>query len=272
MTQQHSLTVPSGSVISQSVAAGTPLLPGTTVDLVVSKGGIATPDVVGKTQDAANATISSAGLVPGTVTRQYNATVPANTVISQTPAAGTPVLPTAAVSLVVSRGVQPAVMPDITGRSQVQAESAIANAGLTLGTVTQEYSGTVAAGSVTAQSPAPGTEVPPGTVVSMVVSLGPTPLPEGEGEPMTTDTARQQLATAYERADSNGDGTLSFDEAAAAVPGLSQAVFNELDTDGNGQLSAGELGLDVGSGCGGCQGGKGTFSPFGWDKGLDSLF
>jgi hypothetical protein len=45
-------------------------------------------------------------------------------------------------------------------------------------------------------------------------------------------------------------------ESVAAVPGLTQAVFNELDTDANGELSEDELGMEDGSGCAGCRSGK----------------
>jgi hypothetical protein len=138
--------------------------------------------------------------------------------------------------------------------------------------VTLAHSGTVAAGNVLSQSPAAGSEVPPGTTVSIAVSLGAAPLPEGEGEPVDADTARQQLADAYDTADTNGDGTLSFDEAEAAAPGLTRTTFDALDTNGDGQLDAEELGADAGSGCAGCQGGKGGWLPLGPGKTLGDLF
>ena len=104
LTQEYSLTVPQGSVISQFPAAGTAVLPGTEVNLILSRGGIAVPNVVGQTQNAAAATLAAAQIVVGTFTEQYSLTVPSGTVISQSVTAGTQVLPGAAVNLVVSRG------------------------------------------------------------------------------------------------------------------------------------------------------------------------
>ncbi len=64
----------------------------------------AVPNVVGLPRADAEAAITGAGLVVGTVTEEHHATVPAGSVISQDPAAGTGVLLGSAVSLVVSSG------------------------------------------------------------------------------------------------------------------------------------------------------------------------
>ncbi len=105
VTQQLSTTVPAGSVISQDPIAETTVAAGSAVTLVVSSGApVSVPDVVGLTQTAAAATITNAGLILGVVTQQSSATVPAGSVISQSPAAGTSVADGSAVNLVVSSG------------------------------------------------------------------------------------------------------------------------------------------------------------------------
>jgi len=62
------------------------------------------PNVVGMTQSSAEAAITGAGLTVGTVTEEYNNTVPVGDVISQNPVAGVLLLPGGAVNLVVSLG------------------------------------------------------------------------------------------------------------------------------------------------------------------------
>jgi beta-lactam-binding protein with PASTA domain len=101
--------VPAGNVISQNPAGGGSALPGTAVDLVVSLGvaPVTVPSVVSLTQANAEAAIVAAGLVVGTVTTAYDASVPAGNVISQNPAGGGSALPGTAVDLVVSLGVAP---------------------------------------------------------------------------------------------------------------------------------------------------------------------
>jgi len=66
-------------------------------------------------------------------------------------------------------------VPDVVGMSQTAAEAAIVAAGFTVGTVTTEYSGSVAADDVISQDPAGGASASPGSSVDLVVSLGPPP-------------------------------------------------------------------------------------------------
>ncbi len=167
VTPVNSATVPIGAVISQNPAAGINVVSGSPVDLVIS--GVTVPNVVGSAQAAAQTAITAAGLTVGTGTTANSATVPIGNVISQTPAAGTNVLPGNAVTLVISLG---AAVPDLVGLTQAAAETAIRAAGLTVGTGTTTNSATVPAGTVISQTPVAGSNVPPGSAVALVVSLG----------------------------------------------------------------------------------------------------
>ena len=133
---------------------------------------VATPNVVGQTQAAATAAITSAGLTLGTVTTASSTTVPSGSVISQNPAAGTQVATGSAVALVVSTGSPQVAVPNVVGQTQAAATTAITGAGLTLGAVTTASSTTVPAGSVISQNPAAGTQVATGSAVALVVSTG----------------------------------------------------------------------------------------------------
>lgn len=64
-------------------------------------------------------------------------------------------------------------VPNVVGQAQAAAEAAITAAGLTVGTVTQQCSDSVAKGNVISQNPAGGTTAAAGTSVSLVVSSGP---------------------------------------------------------------------------------------------------
>ncbi len=65
---------------------------------------VSVPNVVGVTQAAATTAITNAKLVLGTVTQQASSTVPAGSVISENPAAGSSVAQNSAVNLTVSTG------------------------------------------------------------------------------------------------------------------------------------------------------------------------
>ena len=175
VTQQASSTAPTGTVISQNPAAGTQVASGTRVNLAVSSGSVpvTVPNVVGQSQDDAASTLSEAGLTVGTVTEQTSSTVPVGSVISQNPRAGAQVDSGTAVNLVVSSGSALVTVPNVVGQSLGGATTALQNAGLTVGTITQQASSTVLAGSVISQDPMASTQVASGTRVNLVVSSGP---------------------------------------------------------------------------------------------------
>ena len=134
---------------------------------------VAVPNVVGLTQAAATTAITGANLTLGTVTTASSTTVPAGSVISQTPTAGTQATQGSAVNLVVSSGPPQVAVPNVVGLTQAAATSAITGANLTLGTVTTASSTTVPAGSVISQTPTAGTQATQGSAVNLVVSSGP---------------------------------------------------------------------------------------------------
>ena len=218
------------------------------------------PDLTGRTREEAEAALAAAGLGTGTVTEAHSPTVAVGEVAGQTPAAGVEVPPGAAVAFTVSLGVQPVPVPNVAGMTAVAAGAALGAAGLTAGAVTEACSATVAAGLVISQDPAAGTQTAPGSPVSLVLSRGPTPAEE----------TRTALAEDFDAADTDGDGRISLEEAEAAVEGLSQAVFDQLDANGDGGLDGEELGMPA-DGCGcGCK--KSALTPAGLGQKLGDLF
>ena len=175
-----SITDCSRHVLSVTVTGqGTTETPFTRCD--ATTGPVTVPNVVNQLVAAATTAITGAGLAVGTVTQQSSATVAAGRVISQNPAAGVGVTTGAAVNLVVSTGPAPApgpvAVPNVVNLTQAAATTAITGAGLVLGTVSQQSSTTVSAGSVIRQTPASGTSVSLGSAVALVVSTGPVAVP-----------------------------------------------------------------------------------------------
>lgn len=64
-------------------------------------------------------------------------------------------------------------VPNVLGDSQAAATTALTGAGLTVGTVTQASSATVAVGSVVSQTPSADTSAAKGSSVALVISTGP---------------------------------------------------------------------------------------------------
>jgi hypothetical protein len=134
---------------------------------------VSIPNVVGDTQAAATTAITGAKLTVGTVTQASSATVASGNVISETPAAGTSAASGSSVALVVSTGPATVLVPNVVGDTQAAATTALTGAGLTVGTVNIQSSGSVASGDVISENPAAAASVANGSAVALVVSSGP---------------------------------------------------------------------------------------------------
>lgn len=97
--------VPQGVVVNTRPPAGTPLLPGGGIVMVVSVGAptITVPDLMGFTPEEAEAILQQVGLTLGTLARGRSAAAPPGTIVEQTPAAGTLAAPGRAVDVTLAR-------------------------------------------------------------------------------------------------------------------------------------------------------------------------
>jgi beta-lactam-binding protein with PASTA domain len=175
ITKQTSNTVVAGKVISQDPASGSSLAESSPMNLVVSSGPqmVAVPSMEGLSQDAATTAITAAKLKVGTITQQASNTVATGKVISQDPTSGSSLAEGSLVNLVVSSGPQMVTVPKVERLTQDDATTAITAAKLTVGTVTQQASNTVATGNVISEEPASGTSLAEGSPVNLVISSGP---------------------------------------------------------------------------------------------------
>jgi serine/threonine-protein kinase len=144
------------------------------------EGLVPAPEVVGISQEQAVLRLADAGLRVGEVTREFDEQ-PAGTVLRQTPPDGIVVDEGGAVDLVVSSGVEMAVVPgEVVGRPLEEAERLLAQVKLTVQD-TRPQDGNVPAGRVLAISPAPGTQVPAGTPVLLTIASGQLAVPDVRG-------------------------------------------------------------------------------------------
>jgi len=137
---------------------------------------IAVPTVVNTTQSSATAAILAAGLSVGHIADGSSVTVPAGSIVNQSPTAGALVAVGTPVDLVVSTGPPPVALPSVVGATQSKATSDLSAVGLLVGTTTTAYSATTPSGSVISQNPPAGMLVPIGSRVDLVISAGPTPV------------------------------------------------------------------------------------------------
>ena len=182
--KEYDSGVPSGEVISSSPGGGAHLKKGSTVSVVISKGAqpIATPtptptpsdsasaapvainSYVGLTSDQAQSELTAAGM---TVNQSfdYSDTVPAGSVISQTPDGTTPVAPGTTINLIVSEGSSSVYIPNVYSLTRLAATTELEN--LQLKVIVRK----IGAGKhVTNVSPKVGSKVKRGSTV--YITLG----------------------------------------------------------------------------------------------------
>ena len=133
--------------------------------------GVQVPDVVGETEDDAVQTLEEAGFEVE-VEREFNDDVRRNEVFEQDPEAGERLERGETVTITVSRGERQVEVPDLEGQTVGEAQGALADANLELGTQTQEAS-EAEEGTIIDQDPGPGEQAQPGSAVNVTVSSGP---------------------------------------------------------------------------------------------------
>jgi len=134
------------------------------------------PDIVNQSQEAATQLLQDAKLTIQTST-DFSETVPSGDVIKSDPPANTRIVRNSDVNVVISKGQERYPVPDVIGKAQADADTAITNGNLTVGAITEDYSETVPEGSVISTDPVAGTPEKKSTAVSMVVSKGRQPIP-----------------------------------------------------------------------------------------------
>ena len=165
------------SVVRQSPVPGTKVDQDTRIELTLAGGGTAPvkiPEVIGMTQESATEALLAAGLTVGKIETVNDPEADSGIVVSQNPDASTEVPAGSAVDLEVSRGVVVVPVPSVIGKTQAEAEQLLKDNGLGV-KATQVYSD-APAGQVTDQSPAAGSSLNEGAVVTISVSQGALPV------------------------------------------------------------------------------------------------
>lgn len=170
---ENSNEIPAGFIMAQEYPEGTVLEKNTVVNVKVSKGSgnidLDGLDLTGVEQQIAIALLKERGLVVSVV-EDYSDTVPAGSVIGYEP-----VDPKEGetVTLRVSKGLSPAVVPDVTGMLPEMADAALLAAGFLPEAAGEAYSDEVEEGLAFNQTAPAGLPYPRGQLVQYSISLGP---------------------------------------------------------------------------------------------------
>lgn len=129
------------------------------------------PDITKMSLPEARDILARYGLRDSLLDRRYNADLPLDYVVDQSPAAGSIVKPNRKIYLTINTNSRPQVtVPEVRNLSLRNAELQIRNYGLQLGQIS--YVSSLFKNSVVEQSIQPGAMVDRGTVIDLVVSDG----------------------------------------------------------------------------------------------------
>lgn len=186
-TDRPSTTVKKGLVMLQNPAAGTEVKAKTGVGLFVSTGPnpVRMENYVGYDRDSVASSLQDQGYKSIIWHQQQSPSVPEGEIISQSPAAGSQVVPSDTVlELTYSTGNPNVTVPDLSGKTQDEANQLLQSLGLSANFTSGDYSDTVHMGDVLNQDPVPGSQMAKGSSVSVSLSKGSKPQPKQIDQPI----------------------------------------------------------------------------------------
>ena len=165
-----------GKVITTNPVAGSTIMSGDTVTLVISTGAEKeeVPDVTSLSVNDAKKALEDKGFTT-TISYDNSDTIEIEKIIGTTPMKGEQAEKGSLVTIVVSKGKATTYVkvPKLSGKTKKEAKKALEAVGLQLGNVSSNYSDSVAKNLVIAQSQSANNEVESGTLIDITLSLGP---------------------------------------------------------------------------------------------------
>lgn len=131
------------------------------------------PNITGLTLSKADPIIRESKLRVAEVREVYNETIPKGRIISQLPFAGSEVREGRRMYITVSRGIEKVMVPYLIGKTDRDAMLNLLSIGLQLGETVYQENEEIPQGIVLEQSITPGTKIPYGKMISLVISQGP---------------------------------------------------------------------------------------------------
>ena len=172
-SEEYNKDVPAGYIISQDPGymPNYNVKEGSTISVVVSLGQnlVKVPKVTGLTQEDATKQLEDLGLVVN-VEETYSSKVEAGYVIEQSVKENEEIDAGESITIKVSKGTEKVTVPDLTGKTESEAKTAIKDAGLKLKTVVTTEDTTKEDGVVVKQSLEAGTEVEKNATITITIN------------------------------------------------------------------------------------------------------
>ena len=202
----------------------------------VNRDVVTVPNVVRMPVDDGREAFYKAGLLTDMRGKEYDDTIPENSIVSQSPEPGSRVKKGRKIALVVSKGKEIGIIPDVRNVSERQAHIIMKKAGFTIGKIKKVYNEEKPAEIVIDAFPASGTTTSREIEVDLYVSKGAKPthaeVPNLVGESLktakdkTVESGLEVGAISYQNNPSLLPGTIISQSAA---PGSSIPLESKLN-------------------------------------------
>ena len=133
---------------------------------------IKVPNVTGMTMNKAESIIKNSGLRIAEVRDAYSEKVPKGLIISQLPFGNSEVRKGRRMYIIVSKGIEKIIVPNLIGRTEREARIQLMSMGFQVGSVIEEENEEGIRGQVISQSISPGLKIPFGNTISFVICKG----------------------------------------------------------------------------------------------------
>ncbi|MBT2641221.1 Stk1 family PASTA domain-containing Ser/Thr kinase [Bacillus sp. ISL-41] len=172
--------VEEGNVIRTNPKAGKMIKEGNEIDLYISTGKetVELSDYRDRNYDDVYSLLEGKGF-KDIVKNEEHDDSEAGTILEQNPPGGESVIPEeTTIEFKVSKGPELVTLRELKGYNPANLDLYEESTGLVIESTEEAYHDTIQAGFVISQEPEAGTELPPGSKVSVVISKGPEPVPK----------------------------------------------------------------------------------------------
>jgi serine/threonine-protein kinase len=133
---------------------------------------VVVPSTVGATQSEAKAVLDPLGLTFMVLEKRYSEDIPEGYVIESSPAAGKRVDQGGNINLIISKGPERYLIPQLVGLKPTAARNLIGKFPISIQPIVEEFSSTIPKGYVIGSKPAAGENVKRATKITIIVSKG----------------------------------------------------------------------------------------------------
>ena len=139
---------------------------------LLSIGKISVPSLVGMNQSEANKSLESLGLDLEIIEEVFSEDIPKGRIIASKPGGGGKISPDEKVGLILSKGQERILVPQLKGLTPDVASAQLSTLGLTVGEINESFDMQIAAGYVISTDPKDTSAVKRKAIVNLIVSKG----------------------------------------------------------------------------------------------------